>query len=293
MSVSSASALAPAPLDFDKATLVPREIKLQAQVLIANVVKLDDTEGMLSKHLAELLGINDSTLRHHLRNHAIGACKVSTHRMRSDLGTDVIPIFARSMLFIPKDSILRLVKIINTAEAWAVYRELWEYAERFAALETERNQLAAERDQLRAERDELVLQRGDALAAAEALALQIGALTTVEQAQPKAKAPPRVRRYRVEECEFVATSVLHGPRYRTVTRHLRLDQMTREQRETHALQKGTISAYGFIKSAGDRMTSIGVENPNLLSKREAWQRAAEDFLHELIPQTLEFLGPSN
>jgi len=292
--IESAKVPISASADFQTASIRSHEIKLQAQKLIARVVKLDETEGMLATHLSELLNISESGLRKHIHRHAIGAQSLVAHRMRSELGADVIPMFARSVLFIPKASIKQLVKVIDTPEAWAIYLELWEYPGRFVALEDERDALRIERDQLRAECDAMFRQRSEALAAAEAMTLKIGELTAANpdsQANAgKPKTVARVRRYRIEEIEFVDVNILHGPKYRSVTKRLQLDQMTREQREAHALQQGTLSACGFIKSAGQRMTSIGVQNRRLLSKREAWEQAGQEFLNELIPSALEFDG---
>jgi Skp family chaperone for outer membrane proteins len=237
--------------------------------------------------------------------------------MRSELGTNVIPIFARSLLFIPKAGIKQLVRVINTPEAYAIYLELWEYAEGFAELEAERDQMKADLAAIRTElkrvndeRESLLSERDELAAAAESLARGFEELSALhreltansQHTQAKLNAAihfiehkpgPRACRYRIAEIEFVGVNIFEGPQFRLATRKLKLEEMNPEQRNVHAIQKGSISAQGTIKSTRRRLQAMGTSNADLLSKVQNWERAGEDFLNTLMPTTMEFSGFAN
>lgn len=47
---------------------------------------------------------------------------------------DVIPIHARTAVFLPRDSVRALVKIIDTDEAWKIYEQLWNDAKELSEI---------------------------------------------------------------------------------------------------------------------------------------------------------------
>lgn len=117
--------------------MLTKTIEFNGKAALAKLLFVDGQEGMLSTHLAELLNIANSTMREHIQRYAISAQALPAHSMRSLKDMDVIPIHARTAVFLPRDSVRALVKIINTDEAWLIYRQLWDDAEELNRIKPE------------------------------------------------------------------------------------------------------------------------------------------------------------
>jgi hypothetical protein len=117
--------------------MLTKTIELNGKAALAKLLFVEGQEGMLSTHLAELLNIANSTMREHIQRYAISAQALPAHSMRSLKDMDVIPIHARTAVFLPRDSVRALVKIINTDEAWLIYRQLWDDAEELNRIKPE------------------------------------------------------------------------------------------------------------------------------------------------------------
>jgi hypothetical protein len=298
-------------MHYTQASLLPREIKIKAETLIAKVIRLDDSEGMLSIHLAELLGVSDSTIRHHLRNHAIGACKIYTHRMRSELGAEVIPIFARSVLFLPKESIQYLVKVINTAEAYAVYRQLWEYAEKFSALKVENDQLLAQCELLRSERDKFQSERLAVAEEAEKVAsLNLELISTLQSTEAKHRQEiahleakleaaghqlslggnRRAPKFNLPTYVRQPDDIFKKPSYTIELVKKSVGDMNSTEHKRFALQHSSKVAVGVSVSLIRTMNDLGVNNPVIRDKADLLRAAAKDLHSEIMPSDAGLLA---
>ncbi|MDQ3233669.1 MAG: hypothetical protein M3Q07_17770 [Pseudobdellovibrionaceae bacterium] len=287
-------------VNYSEIELIHREVRLRADTLMARVIRLDGSEGMLSTHLSELLNISESGLRKHIRSRAIGAQSVVAHRMRSELGADVIPIFARSVLFLPKESVQELVKVIDTLEAWAVYRQLWEYAEKFAELESERDQLLAQCRLLEAERcaiaekaEELARKSLETSNLLKEMKLQLQETkarlgATVEFIERGGKAGKKYR-HSVVEIEFAGVNIFEGPQYRANVKKLPIEDMNPKERNTHAVQKAAVTAYGIAKSVKKRLGGMSAMNPAICEKRITFVMPEETLWKQFFPVRIQSL----
>ncbi len=150
---------------------------INGEARLARLIRFDNEEGLTTTQLAELLNVAESTIRNHIKKQAVCARSLSAHIKHTLKNSNIIPIKFHGGLFLSREGIEVLVKVINTDEAWEVYRQLWNDARELAALKpilaelqakhdatlAEFNLVSAERDRYQSERDS-VAQHAEELA---------------------------------------------------------------------------------------------------------------------------------
>jgi hypothetical protein len=93
------------------------------------LVTLNGQEGMLLPELARVLGVSTKNLHRINRQHGFEIVTPGYHVLSTLKKEKVISLNAARVNFLPRETVEALVKIVNTPEAWTIYRELWEVAE--------------------------------------------------------------------------------------------------------------------------------------------------------------------
>ena len=104
---------------------------VQGMPLLVQVLTSDDyKEGFISfKHCYEVLGMTQSAMSKRMERAGLSFMPLCHNQINSLKEQKVIPLRANAAKFITKETFKRLVKLIDTPEANAIYNSLWDLAE--------------------------------------------------------------------------------------------------------------------------------------------------------------------
>ncbi len=103
-----------------------KKISLSGKDALVQIISMGDEDGLTVSQIAELLNTSTRNITKHLDKYAICSEPIVPNIRKKLAKHGVIPIKTPKVLFLPKDSIAALVKVINTDEAWAMYYQLWD-----------------------------------------------------------------------------------------------------------------------------------------------------------------------
>jgi hypothetical protein len=97
---------------------------------IIQILKMGPYDGMLTTQVAAALGIDQVTVRTLVHKHNLELMTIGNGIRKQLQSLEIMPKQkGQPPKFLPKKSIQLLVKIVNTPEAWAIYRQLWKIIE--------------------------------------------------------------------------------------------------------------------------------------------------------------------
>lgn len=121
-------------MEMNLNTLAPstetRSIVVDGKMLFLRLIQMGPDEGLLVSQAAEIYGVDESTIFHHLRNYGFWSCKICRTNLKILKEQGVIKSKVNKASFLPRETLRGLAKVINTDRAWAVYRQLWNLADR-------------------------------------------------------------------------------------------------------------------------------------------------------------------
>ncbi len=121
-------------LSIEKLEINKKKITLNGKEALVQIISMGEEDGLTVPQLAELLNTSDQNVRKRANEHAICTVPIVPSIRKTLLKHNIIPIKTSKVLFVPRDSISALIKVINTPEAWAVYYQLWDDAAELISL---------------------------------------------------------------------------------------------------------------------------------------------------------------
>ncbi len=103
-----------------------KKISLNGREALVQIISMGEEDGLTVSQIAELLNTSTRNITKHLDKHAICSEPIVPNIRKMLAKQGIIPIKTPKVLFLPRDSIVALVKVINTDEAWAMYYQLWD-----------------------------------------------------------------------------------------------------------------------------------------------------------------------
>ncbi len=107
-----------------------KEISVDGRKLFIDLVSMDSEEGLLLTEVASVFGIKEATTWNHIKNHDLCSLMISRNKLKNLKEQGIINAKANRVAFLPKDTIRKLAKIINTPKAWEIYNLLWEVTDK-------------------------------------------------------------------------------------------------------------------------------------------------------------------
>ncbi len=155
--------------------LSPLEIQDKGKVMRITLVTIGPEEGLTTGQAAELFQITESTVRKHLDRHAICSGLLVLSMLQLLKTNGVIHSKASQAIFIPRQGLRDLMRVVDTDEAKAAYHQLFDDAEEYFKIKPRylaQEQLLKEKEeqiaQFKIENQELRKLNEDLKAAAEA-----------------------------------------------------------------------------------------------------------------------------
>lgn len=93
------------------------------------LLKLGSEDGLITRQAAELFGVSESTILKHIDRHNITTSMIARSNLQLLKNNGIVRNRAISAVFIPRDGLRELMRVVNTDEAKAAYRELFDDAE--------------------------------------------------------------------------------------------------------------------------------------------------------------------
>ncbi len=113
-----------------------KEISVEGRKLFIDLVTMDSEEGLLLTEVARVFGTTDQNIWVHLRNHNFCSTVLLRTKLKELKNKGVIGLKVNRATFLPKETIRKLAKVINTPRAWEIYSLLWEVTDRAYELHT-------------------------------------------------------------------------------------------------------------------------------------------------------------
>ncbi|WP_141732393.1 hypothetical protein [Oligoflexus tunisiensis] len=278
-----------------------RKILVNGETRLARIIWLGEEEGLITTQIAELLNVAESTVRSHIKKHAVCARTLSAHIKHSLKDSNVIPIKSHGGLFVSREGIEVLVKVIDTDEAWEVYRQLWNDARELAVLKPKYIELQAKHEITIAELS-LALKENESLAGVntaliqelrskdeELIKAQAKLQASIDFIENKGKGRRKCR-HSVVEFEFAGVNIFEGPQYIARVKKLERAEMNEREQDVFGLQKGISSIRGIAGSMEQRSERLGINNPEVREALKQLSAASDEAYHRLIPEAGRVLG---
>jgi len=99
------------------------------EAIVVTIINLGDGESLTVADTAELLGSSTASVRKDIERHGLVVTKCHDQNLQELKRLGLTPFKTTVVNLLPKATIQALVKIVNTPEAWAAYRQLWITAE--------------------------------------------------------------------------------------------------------------------------------------------------------------------
>lgn len=114
----------------------------------AIILQINGQDGVLLPELTKVLGVTSSTIYQLIKKYNLSFVSITKETKVTLRKEKVIPITGRLPHFLPKETVEILVKLINTPEAWAINRQLWEESARAITLDQDNLDLRANASKL-------------------------------------------------------------------------------------------------------------------------------------------------
>lgn len=112
--------------DTQDIQVTEKSIKLlDGSEVVAQILRMNDNENMTVSAVAEMLGVTPQAIRMEVMRASLVVTKCNDQILDSLKQLGVLAFKTTVANLLPKATIQALVKIINTPQAWAAYRQLW------------------------------------------------------------------------------------------------------------------------------------------------------------------------
>jgi hypothetical protein len=169
----------------DQVDFLPVDVNRAGYSMKVYLLKIGSEEGLTTRQAAELFNVSESTILKHIDRHNITTVRIFQRNLQLLKNSGIVRNRAISALFIPRDGLRELMRVIGTDEAKAAYRLLFDDAEELMVIKPlylEQKKIIAEKDQVIAEKDQAInLLEHD-------LAKSISKITTLEKLTEDLKA---------------------------------------------------------------------------------------------------------
>ncbi|HYX36845.1 MAG TPA: hypothetical protein VE954_27370 [Oligoflexus sp.] len=242
------------------------EIHRAGQKIKAEILMLDNTEGLTVQQAADLFDTSTQNIHKHISKYAICSQPLVENICRTLKSKGIIPFKTpKHVLFIPKTGLKDLTWHIGTDAAKAAYYQLWDDAEELAALKPRIAELENQRAEL--------LQKLDAVLAQSELVMTQN-LVVVEQNQQyarifkagkrrimrarakqraveelivKSKKPKGESRKKVVMYESLGRNIFEGEQFKAIEKYRKIVEMNPLEYKTYKVQHSCRTVDGAIR----------------------------------------------